>query len=186
MQTNSVETSNQVEEGAEGTLAFLDKYRHPEGQPSEKGTAARGIRQRSRTRTALPTLVTVMDRLMAKFGRGAEDEFFLDHDKHEIRTALTGNLDLEGTIKARNGMVLTGVIRSPGATFKSAGTIIIEAEADVEADIECEMLFVLGSHTGNATVKGTLINLGALKGDYAYGALESFGTVEGSLEQIGS
>lgn len=185
MQTNSVETPNEMKEGA--TLAILDKYRNPESQQADKGSASRGgSRPRSRARTLLPMLESVVGRLMSNFQRGTDDEFFLDHDTHEVRTALSGNFDLEGVIKARNGVVLTGVIRSPESVIKSAGTIIVDKDADVAVNIECETLFVLGTHTGNATVKGTLVNLGALKGDYAYGALESFGTIEGTIEQIGN
>jgi hypothetical protein len=163
-------------------ISYLDKYRTTDQQQAEPPPPA----ARPQSRTALPKLRTMFDRILAKFGRDDIDGvFFLDHDRHDIRTTLAGDFELEGTIKPRAGALIKGTMHSPNSLMKSVGTVVIDVEADVSINIECETLIVLGKHSGNATVRGTLINMGAIKGKYMYGALESFGRIEGSVEQIG-
>lgn len=161
-------------------VSYLDKYRSADPQQAEQQQAP----ARSRSRTPLPNFRTMFDRLINNFGRDNDGVFYLDHEKHDIRSTFSGDFELEGTIKTRAGALFKGTMKSPESLIKSAGTVVIDVDADIAINIECETLIVLGKHSGNATVRGTLINMGAIKGDYMYGALESFGRIEGSVEQI--
>ena len=166
-------------------VAYLDEFR-PAEQPQVEQKPAPAARSRSEARSALPTLYTMFERLLNNFGRDREGVFYIDHNQHKIRSSFTGEFELDGTIKTAAGAMFTGTTNSPNAMIKSAGTVIIDADAEASFDIECETLIVLGSHSGKAIVTGTLINMGKIKGEYSYGALESFGRVEGKLEQLGS
>lgn len=163
-------------------VSYLDKYRSPETPQAEQQQP----QGRVRSRTPLPSLRTMFDRLLNNFGRDNDGVFYLDHEKHNIRSTFSGDFELEGTIKTRAGALFKGTMKSPESLIKSAGTVVIDVDADVSINIECETLIVLGKHSGNATVRGTLINMGAIKGEYMYGALESFGRIEGTVEQIGN
>lgn len=164
-------------------VSYLDEFRATEQPQSEQKPAA-AVRQRSGARSALPALQAAFERLLGNFGRDREGVFYIDHDHHQIRSTFTGEFEFEGLIKTPAGAMFNGTTISPNAMIKSAGTVIIAADADASCEIECETLIVLGSHTGKAIVRGTLINMGTIKGEYSYGALESLGRVEGKLEQI--
>jgi hypothetical protein len=166
-------------------VAYLDEFR-PAEQPHIEQKQAPAARPRSGARSALPTLYTMFERLLNNFGRDRDGVFYIDHDQHKIRSTFTGEFELEGTIKTAAGALINGTTHSPNALIKSAGTVVIDADAEASFDIECETLIVLGSHSRKAIVTGTLINMGTIKGEYFYGALESFGRVEGKLEQLGS
>ncbi|VVE16330.1 MULTISPECIES: polymer-forming cytoskeletal protein [Pandoraea] len=168
---------NEVIDGA-AAVSYLDKFRSPEPVQAEQQQAI------PRSRTALPNLRTMFDRLINIFGRDNDGVFYLDHEKHNIRSTFSGDFELQGMIKTRAGAIFKGSLQSSDSLIKSAGTVVIDVDADIAIDIECETLIVLGKHSGKATVQGTLINMGVIKGEYMYGALESFGRIEGMVEQI--
>ncbi|MGF6603294.1 hypothetical protein P3T23_008048 [Paraburkholderia sp. GAS448] len=176
---NAAQQQDDLDTGA--AVSYLDKFRPAEQQHAEQHQAPA---RSPRSRTPLPNLRTMFDRLINNFGRDNDGVFYLDHEKHNIRSTFSGDFELEGTIKTRAGALFKGTMHSPESLIKSAGTVVIDVDADVSINIECETLIVLGKHSGKATVKGTLINMGAIKGEYMYGALESFGRIEGMVEQI--
>ncbi|PNE59645.1 polymer-forming cytoskeletal protein [Paraburkholderia fungorum] len=175
---NAAQQHDEVDTGA--AVSYLDKFRATDQPQTEQQQAP----TRARSRTPLPNLRTMFDRLINNFGRDSDGVFYLDHEKHNIRSTFSGDFELDGTIKTRAGALFKGTMHSPESLIKSGGTVVIDADADVSINIECETLIVLGKHSGKATVKGTLINMGAIKGEYMYGALESFGRIEGMVEQI--
>ncbi|UIF89426.1 polymer-forming cytoskeletal protein [Cupriavidus sp. UYPR2.512] len=188
MQNAAQQTAVQQREEAaipSAAVSYLDEFRPTEQSQSELKPAP-AARPRSGARSAMPSLQALFERLLNNFGRDREGVFYIDHDHHKIRSTFAGEFEFEGTIKTPAGAMINGTTISPNAVIKSAGTVIIDAEADASCDIECETLIVLGSHTGKAVVRGTLINMGTIKGEYIYGALESLGRVEGKLEQIKS
>lgn len=179
-----MQTAAQQHDASDTSVAvsYLDKYRSPEAPQAEQPQS----QSRVRSRTAMPGLRAMFDRLINNFGRETDGVFYLDHERHNIRSSFSGDFEVEGAIKTRAGAVFKGTMKSPDSLIKSAGTVVIDVDADVSINIDCETLIVLGKHTGNATVRGTLINMGEIKGDYMYGALESLGRIEGSVEQIGN
>ncbi|BBA45283.1 TPA: polymer-forming cytoskeletal protein [Burkholderia cepacia] len=158
-------------------VAYL---RRPE-QPQEEAPQT----ARSRGRSPISHLRAMFDRIIDTFATDADGVFYVDHDKHNIRSTFSGDFELEGTIKTRAGALFKGKLNSAGSLIKSEGTVVIDVDAEIAIDIECEMLIVLGKHTGKAKVRGTLVNVGVIKGEYEYGALESLGTIEGTIVQIG-
>ena len=177
---NAAQQQDDLDTGA--AVSYLDKFRSSDAPQGEQQQAP----TRSRSRTPLPSLRTMFDRLLSNFGRDTDGVFYLDHEKHNIRSTFSGDFELEGTIKTRAGALFKGTMHSPESLIKSTGTVVIDVDADVSINIECETLIVLGKHSGNATVRGTLINMGAIKGEYVYGALESLGRIEGTVEQSGN
>lgn len=184
-QHNAVQQREDTATPTSAAVSYLDEFRPAEQTQAEQKPAP-AASPRSGARSALPTLYTMFERLLNNFGRDKEGVFYIDHDQHKIRSTFTGEFELEGTIKPAAGSLFNGTTHSPNALVKSAGTVVIDVDADTSIDIECETLIVLGSHSGKAIVTGTLINMGTIKGEYYYGALESFGRVEGKLEQLGS
>ncbi|WP_321935566.1 polymer-forming cytoskeletal protein [Paraburkholderia sp. J8-2] len=137
------------------------------------------------TRTVMPLLGQALNNFLKLFRTDDDNVFYLDHAQHNIRSFLNADFELEGTMKLRNGALFQGTLKSPGSKAKSEGTVVIDAGASIDIDIECKVLIVLGKHTGKAVVSDLLVNVGALKGEYLCGAYEQLrgSKFSGTLEQ---
>lgn len=142
-------------------------------------------------RTVLPAFSQVLNNFLRKFQadkgeHGQDDVFYIDHAQHNIRSFFNGDFELEGTIKLRHGVLLQGVVASPNSLLKANGTVVIDANASIEIDIECKTLIVLGKHKGKATATDLLVNVGTLKGEYYCGSYESLrgSKFSGMLDQL--
>lgn len=135
-------------------------------------------------RTITRRLPALLKSLARHFKGDQEGVLYIDHAEENIRNSFMGISEFEGKVSMRHGLIISENMNAPKGTIKVDGTVIIDEGAEVNVNLECKTLIILGSLEGNIKATGLLLNYGSISGDIQYGSLEAAGKIRGSFNPI--
>lgn len=88
----------------------------------------------------------------------------LDLEDAVYTTVLAGDIDFEGLVEASEPLLIRGKV---SGNINGTANLLIEAEAEVNADIKARSVIIKGKVTGNVTAESIvwILSTGRLTGD---------------------
>ncbi|MFP3637490.1 polymer-forming cytoskeletal protein [Paraburkholderia sp. SIMBA_054] len=165
-------------------LASVTSFNRREDDDQIERTAeeAAPFDRESAHRTSARLLPNIFKTMMERFKQTDGGQLYIDHELENVRSALVGIPQFEGTMVFAHGVHIRESLNASKGVIKAPGqTVIIAEGTHVTARIECKKLYNLGTFEGAAKVTDLLLNYGSIDGEIQFGALESAGPIRGNI-----
>ncbi|MBN3760953.1 polymer-forming cytoskeletal protein [Burkholderia sp. Ac-20365] len=167
---------------AAANVAHLRREEEPATSASAQEQTQYNFDRDSAHRTSARLLPQIFQSMFERFKKTDGGQLYIDHEEENVRSALVGISEFEGTMTFNHGLHICENFSAPKGTIKAPGqTVIIAEGAVVYARIECKKLYNLGQFEGDAKVSDLVLNYGSMAGDISYGSLESAGAIRGKI-----